>query len=74
MRETGKLYRLQYLQMGTKTLVDLLNAEQELHQVRFDRANTRHDLRRLRIDCLVSSGNAREAFGLSGTAIGGTVL
>lgn len=64
MRETGKLYRLQYLEMGTKTLVDLLNAEQELHQVRFDLANTRHDLRRLQIDCLVTAGAAREAFGL----------
>ncbi|WP_338445094.1 TolC family protein [Pelagerythrobacter marensis] len=74
MRETGKLYRLQYLQMGTKTLVDLLNAEQELHQVRFDRANTRHDLRRLQIDCLVTSGAARDAFGLSGTVVGGAIL
>ncbi|AKM07737.1 TolC family protein [Pelagerythrobacter marensis] len=74
MRETGKLYRLQYLQMGTKTLVDLLNAEQELHQVRFDRANTQHDLRRLQIDCLVTSGAARAAFGLAGTVVGGATL
>src|SRR5690606_16906733 len=74
MRETGKLYRLQYLEMGTKTLVDLLNAEQELHQVRFDRANTQHDLRRLQVDCLINSGTAREAFGLAGTTVGGTVL
>jgi len=74
MRETGELYRMQYLQMGTKTLVDLLNAEQELHQVRFDRANTQYDLRRLRVDCLVNSGVVRAAFGLSGTAINGTVL
>lgn len=74
MRETGKLYRLQYLEMGTKTLVDLLNAEQELHQVRFDKANTQFDLRRLRIECLVSSGSARKAFGLDGAIINGTVL
>lgn len=74
MRETGKLYRLQYLEMGTKTLVDLLNAEQELHQVRFDRANTQHDLRRLQVDCLINSGTAREAFGLAGTTVGGTTL
>ena len=74
MRETGRLYRMQYLEMGTKTLVDLLNAEQELHQVRFDRVNTQFDLRRLQIDCLVFSGAAREAFGLSGTMVEGIVL
>ncbi|WP_246848201.1 TolC family protein [Sphingomonas beigongshangi] len=74
MVETGKLYRLQYLDMGTRTLVDLLNAEQELQQARFDAVNTTHDLRRLAVDCLYYSGGARDAFGLSGTAIGGVTL
>lgn len=74
MRETGKLYRMQYLETGTKTLVDLLNAEQELHQARFDRVNTQQDLRRLQVNCLVSSGTARKAFGLAGTTIRGTTL
>lgn len=74
MRETGKLYRLQYLEMGTRTLVDLLNAEQELHQVRFEAVNTAHDLRRLQLDCLYLSGRAREAFGLTGTQLHGVTL
>ena len=74
MRETGELYRAQYLELGTKTLVDLLNAEQELHQVRFDRVNTQYDLRRLQINCAVNSGSVREAFGLSGTSINGVTL
>lgn len=74
MAETGRLYRLQYLEMGTRTLVDLLNAEQELHQVRFDAANTSHDLRRLEVDCLYYSGSARAAFGLSGTVVRGVTL
>lgn len=74
MRETGKLYRLQYLEMGTRTLVDLLNAEQELNQVRFDAVNTRHDLRRLELDCLFVTGRAREAFGLNGTTVRGVTL
>jgi outer membrane protein, adhesin transport system len=74
MRETGKLYRLQYLQMGTRTLVDLLNAEQELHQARFDLVNTLHDLRRLEVDCLFYAGREREAVGLAGTMMEGTVL
>lgn len=74
MEQTGKLYRLQYLDMGTRTLVDLLNAEQELHQVRFDEVNTVHDLRRLQLECLYYSGHARQAFGLSGKVMRGITL
>ena len=74
MRETGKLYRLQYLEMGTRTLVDLLNAEQELQQVRFERVNTAHDLRRLEVDCLFLSGRTRDALGLTGTRVQGVTL
>jgi adhesin transport system outer membrane protein len=74
MRETGRLYRIQYLEMGTRTLVDLLNAEQELQQVRFDAVNTTQNLRRLQIDCLYVSGRMRDAFGLSGTSVRGVTL
>jgi adhesin transport system outer membrane protein len=74
MRDTGKLYRLQYLEMGTRTLVDLLNAEQELHGVRFQAVNTEHDLRRLRMDCLFYSGETRRAFHLAGTRFRGVTL
>ena len=74
MRETGKLYRLQYLDMGTRTLVDLLNAEQELHQVRFSLTNTRHDIHRLQVDCLFHAGAEREAFGLGGIMLRGVKL
>ncbi|RDE04986.1 transporter [Sphingomonas aracearum] len=74
MKETGRLYQLQYLQMGTRTLVDLLNAEQELQQVRFEAVNNAHDLRRLQTDCLFLSGRTRDAFGLTGTSIGGVTL
>lgn len=74
MAETGKLYRLQYLEMGTRTLVDLLNAEQEFHQVRFELVNTVHDLRRLQVDCLFASGASRDRLRLSGTKVGGIVL
>lgn len=74
MEETGKLYRLQYLDMGTRTLVDLLNAEQELNQVRFDRSNTVHDRRRLQLECLHYSGRARDVLGLSGRTVRGVML
>lgn len=74
MRETGKLYRLQYFEMGSRTLLDLLNAEQELHQVRFDRVNAVHDVRRLNVDCLYSSGSTRDAFALTGMVVQGVTL
>lgn len=74
MRETGRLYRLQYVEMGTRTLVDLLNAEQELQQVRFQAVNIAHDLRRLQLDCLFLSGRTRDAFGLTGTTLNGVTL
>lgn len=74
MRETGTLYRLQYLEMGTRTLVDLLNAQQELQQVRFDLVNTRHDLRRLNVDCLFNAGAEREAFRLTDLVVQGVRL
>ncbi|WP_336961446.1 TolC family outer membrane protein [Sphingobium aquiterrae] len=74
MRETGKLYRLQYFEMGTRTLLDLLNAEQELHQVRFDQVNAIHDVRRLNTDCLYNSGSTRDSFALTGMTLRGVTL
>ncbi|WP_260923446.1 TolC family protein [Novosphingobium sp. 9] len=74
MKETGTLYQLQYLDMGTRTLVDLLNAQQEFHQARFDLVNTRHDLLRLNADCLYNSGAERDAFRLTGMTVEGVEL
>ncbi len=74
MIETRDLYREQYVQLGTRTLLDLLNAEQELHTARFDAVNTEHDLRRLDADCLFNSGMARKAFHLNGTVVRGVNL
>ena len=74
MIETRDLYREQYVQLGTRTLLDLLNAEQELHAARFDAVNTEHDLRKLDADCLFNSGLARKAFRLNGTVVRGVSL
>lgn len=74
MEETRDLYRQQYFELGTRTLLDLLNAEQELHTTEFDRVNTAHDLRRLGTDCLFNSGQTRTAFALGGTTVRGVSL
>jgi len=74
MQQTRELYQRQYLDLGTRTLVDLLNAEQELSQIRFDQVNARYDLARLGVDCLHASGHLRDAVNLGGTTIEGVTL
>jgi adhesin transport system outer membrane protein len=61
---TQALYRQQYLSLGTRTLLDILNTEQEIHQSRFDQVHTLHDLRQMQIVCLHSLGRLRDAFGI----------
>ncbi len=61
---TQQLYRQQYLSLGTRTLLDILNTEQEIHQSRFDAQHTLHDLRHMQITCMYSLGKLRDAFGL----------
>lgn len=72
--ETRDLYRQQYLDLGTRSLLDLLNAEQEIHQSRFDRQNTVSDLRRLQIDCLYNTGELRDAFALTQAPVQGVEI
>lgn len=72
--QTRDLYRQQYEELGTRTLLDLLNAEQDLHQARFDKINAMHDLRRLGVDCMFNSGRTRELLGLRGMTIRGVTL
>jgi adhesin transport system outer membrane protein len=64
MRETRDLYQRQFLDLGTRTLLDVLNADQELHAARFDAINTRFDLYKLNIECAYSAGRLREIFDL----------
>lgn len=74
MRQTRDLYRTQYVELGTRTLLDLLNADQELHAARFDISNIQYDLHRLNLDCTFNAGRMREAFALQGQTIQGISL
>lgn len=69
--ETRGLYRKQYSSLGTRTLLDLLNAEQELYQARVEKENTEYDLVLLQIDCLYNRGKLRDVFELEGNKIQG---
>jgi adhesin transport system outer membrane protein len=74
MRETSSLYRLQYLEMGTRSLVDLLNAQQELHQLRFAMVQNDHDARRLQSECVYYSGKTRDHYALQGKKVQGVAI
>lgn len=74
MNETRNLYRQQYLELGTRTLLDLLNAEQELHAAQFDQVMTEHNLRRLWMDCTFNAGRTRQAFALDDMMVRGVAL
>ncbi|MGF6394768.1 TolC family outer membrane protein [Pseudomonas plecoglossicida] len=74
IQEARMLYGRQYLDLGTRPLLDLLNAEQEIYQSRFDLAGTRSDLLRLDVDCLYNTGGLRSAFGLEGRNLQGVEI
>jgi len=58
------LNRMQYLDLGTRTLLNVLDAEKELHEAELLAVNAEHDLRRLYVTCLYYSGKSRERFGI----------
>jgi len=62
IEQTRDLYRQQYFDLGTRSLLDLLNAEQEFHLARQDAANNRYDLERAQVDCLHADGRLHDVF------------
>ncbi|MBJ7224166.1 MULTISPECIES: TolC family outer membrane protein [unclassified Brenneria] len=67
--KTRALYQQQYLDLGSRQLLDVLNAEQEVFQVRFTEQQTLTQLRQLQLDCLYSTGKMRSAFTLNNRTI-----
>ena len=65
---TRALYRQQYLQLGTRSLIDLLNAEQEFLGARIDQAQGLHQQYRLAVQCLYFSDRLRSSFALQDAA------
>jgi adhesin transport system outer membrane protein len=62
--ETRSLYWDQYLSLGTRNALDLLNAEQEIGLSREDLVNARHDLWSARLGFVLAAGQARAVFGI----------
>jgi len=63
MSETRALYREQY-SVGTRSVLDLLNAEQEVYQAAADQETARHDFWLGLITYIGATGRSRQAYGL----------
>ncbi len=64
MKATKELYEVQYKDLGTRTLLDLLNAADEFHGARFQAVNIAHDISDLKLDCAFFSGTQHQDFAL----------
>jgi adhesin transport system outer membrane protein len=53
---TRDLYRLQYLELGSRSFSDLISAESEVHQTRMEIENSKFNINSYSIDCLYQSG------------------
>lgn len=60
--ETQKLYKEQYLSLGTRSLLDLLNSESEIFQAESDEINARHDLWAAEVSFINTTGYMRDVF------------
>ncbi len=66
---TRELYQQQYLDLGSRPLLDVLNAEQEVYQARFAELQTESQLHQLQLNCLYNTGALRQAFALNHRSI-----
>ncbi|MEB4674189.1 TolC family outer membrane protein [Enterobacteriaceae bacterium G50] len=67
--QTRELYQQQYLDLGSRPLLDVLNAEQEVYQARFSLQQIETQLHQLQLNCLYNTGGLRQAFGLENRSI-----
>ncbi|MFG6179177.1 TolC family outer membrane protein [Halomonas sp. THAF12] len=74
MELTQELYRQQYLSLGTRSLLDLLNAEEEAQQAKIGMENARYDMYAAQLDCLYASSGFRGMFNISDEAVQGVSL
>lgn len=66
---TRELYQQQYLDLGSRPLLDVLNAEQEVFQARFTQQQTTGQLHQLQLSCLYNTGRLRHQFALENRTI-----
>ena len=67
---TRELYQEQY-KLGTRSLVDLLNAEQAIHSANSELESARYDIYNSIVQYIAATGRSRQAYGLNNISIQG---
>lgn len=62
LQGTRELYKRQYLDLGSRSLVDLLNSEQEFHKAQVDVVNNKLDIIQTQLDCAYYHGQLEAYF------------
>lgn len=65
LKGTKELYKKQYLELGTRSLLDLLNSEQEFHQAQVEVENNKSDIIQAQLECAFYQGKLRHFFNVS---------
>ncbi|MGA8882738.1 MAG: TolC family protein [Acinetobacter sp.] len=71
--KTKELYQEQY-KLGTRTALDLLNAEQAIHAVASDIESTRYDIYSSLVQFIAATGKSREVYSLDHLNIHGVTI
>ncbi|SUA54018.1 outer membrane channel protein [Oligella ureolytica] len=66
---TRTLYKMQYLDLGSRSLVDLLNSEQEYHNARLAAASNELDAILMQLNCAYYHGKLGEYFNVHTTYV-----
>lgn len=69
LKDVTRLYQEQYVSLGQRTIIDLLNADQEWHQSRHDYAAAKYDYLATSISCSSQLGLFRESLQLSNESL-----
>ena len=68
--KTRELYQEQY-KLGTRSALDLLNAEQAIHSSANELENARYDIYSSLVQYISTTGKTRDAYGLNNISIQG---
>lgn len=70
---TKELYQEQY-KLGTRTVVDLLNAEQSIHSANSQIESTRYDIYDSLVQFIAATGKSRDVYKLNNLSIQGVEI